>query len=180
MGRSSLQERSDSINLAHQGAFCFGHVISQSLTSHRDVWLDRARLLFHIAIYYYLWQLMKRFVVLEVEALPKSKKIEKALDKKMENSSKEQQNTEEGQGEEEQEEEVIIPDTMPDDALFISLTLPKKIQRKGVDAEYTSNDPDWRAIVTFMNDPKAREKVNSKRSTLQMTWQYADEGQRKS
>lgn len=84
------------------------------------------------------------------------KALLKTADEDGEEESKEEENTQKNQ--EGDGKEYEIPDTLPEDALFIPLTPVR--QRPAT--LYKGSDPEWQSFVRFAQDRKRRSDIESK------------------
>ena len=60
-------------------------------------------------------------------------------------------------GENQDEDEVQVPETMPEDALFIPLGKVRQLP----DTHYKGSDPEWQSFVEFGQDRERRAAVRS-------------------
>lgn len=84
------------------------------------------------------------------------KALLKAINEDGEEESKEEVNTQEYQEGDGKEDE--IPDTLPEDALFIPLSPVRQRPAK----LYKGSDPEWQSFVQFAQDRKRRSHIESK------------------
>ena len=106
---------------------------------------------------YWIWRISKQFIRVDIETATSktSKKPGKTDQASKEGEAIEQQQHEDT--EETESDEIVIPETLSEDAVFVSLSIPKQKEA----GRYANDDPDWQQITQWATDPKAQQQVKS-------------------